>query len=99
MVGTATSIYRGEESLPRQRIRSRYRGCPGRARGGQNNRGLTQPAEYFRGGARAGMETFSETHWAVRCRATAFRSPCHYFCLEPLEPEGEAGREQQYLDY
>jgi hypothetical protein len=80
MVGTLTPIYRGEESLLIQGIRARYRGRPGRARWGENNRSVTQPAEYFRGGARA-IGTFPGRHWAVCCRATALRSHYRHFCL------------------
>jgi hypothetical protein len=83
MVGTVSPIYRGEKSLPRQGIRARYRGRPGRARGGQNNRRIAQLAEYFCEEAR-GIGTFSGKPWAVRCPATAFRSPCRHFCLDPL---------------
>src|SRR5258707_5384374 len=83
MVGTVTSIYRGEESPPTQGSCASYRGHPARARGGQNNRSFALPAEYFCARVRVrATETFSGTHWAVRCRATAFRSPCHRFCLE-----------------
>ena len=74
MVGTVTSIYRGEESLSIQRICGRYRGHPGRARWEQNNRSVAQAGEYFRGGART-IGTVPEEHWAVRCRTTALRSP------------------------
>ena len=81
MVGTLTSIYRGGESLSIEGIRARYRGSPARARWEQNNRSVAWPAEYFRGGARA-IGTFSGKHWAVRCRATALRSPYRHFCLE-----------------
>jgi hypothetical protein len=48
MVATLTSIYHGEESLPIQGLCARYRGRPARARWGQNNRSVAQPAEYFR---------------------------------------------------
>ena len=61
MVGTLTSIYRSEESLPLQGICARYRGRHARARWDQNNRGVVLPAEYFRGGARA-IGTFSGKH-------------------------------------
>ena len=80
MVGTLTSIYRGEESLSIQGICARYRGHPGRARWEQNNRSIAQAGGYFRGGARA-IWTVPEKHWAVRCRATALRSPYRHFCL------------------
>jgi hypothetical protein len=80
MVATLTSIYHSEESLSIQRICAMYRGRPARARWGQNNRSVAQPAEYFRGGAQA-IGTFSGTHWAVRCRATALRSLHRHFCL------------------
>jgi len=81
MVATLTSIYRGEESLPIQGICARYRGHPAaRACWEQNNRSVAQTAEYFREGARA-IGTFSGKHWAVRCRATALRSPYRHFRL------------------
>ena len=50
MVGTLTSIYRGEESLPIQEICALHRGRPARARWGQNNRCIAQLAENFREG-------------------------------------------------
>jgi hypothetical protein len=81
MVATLTSIYHGEESLPVQGTCARYRSHPARARWGQNNRSVAQPAEYFRGGDRP-IGTFPGTHWAVRCRATTLRSPYRHFCLE-----------------
>jgi len=81
MVGTVTPIYCGEESLPSRGIRARYRGRPARARGGQNNGNLAQPAEYFYAEARA-TGTVPGTHWAVCCCATAFRSPCRHSYLE-----------------
>jgi hypothetical protein len=80
MVGTLTSIYRGEESLSIQGICARYRGHPGRARWEQNNRSVAQAAEYFSGRARA-IGAVPEKDWAVRCRATALRSPYRHFCL------------------
>jgi hypothetical protein len=79
MVGTLTSIYRSEKSLRMQGICARYRGRPERARWGQNRR-VSNPAEYFRGGAR-GIGTCRGKHWAVRCCATAHRSPYRHFCL------------------
>ena len=72
MVATLTTIYRGEESLRMQGIFARYRGRHARARWGQNNRSVAQPAKYFRGGARA---IDAGKHCAVHCRATALRSP------------------------
>jgi len=80
MVGTLTSIYRGEESLPIQGICARYHGRPARACWGQYSRSVAQPAEYFRGEARA-IGTFPGKRWAVRYRTTAPRSPYHHFCL------------------
>ena len=80
MVGTLTSIYHGEESLPIQAICARYRGRPARARWRQNNRILAQPAEYSRERTRA-IRTFSGRHWAVYCLSTALRSPYRHFCL------------------
>src|SRR5258708_2786260 len=80
MVGTVTPIYCSEESLPSRGIRTRYRGRPARARGEQNNRSLAQSAEYFCEEARA-SGAFLGKHWRVRCRATAFQSPCRHFCL------------------
>ena len=81
MVASPASIYRGEESLPIQAIRTRYRGCSARARWEQNNGNIGEPAEYFRGGARA-IGAFSGEHWAVRCRATGPWSPYRHFRLE-----------------
>src|SRR5258707_6485076 len=81
MVGTVTFISRNEESLPMQGIRSRYRSCPARASWWQNNRSIAQPAAYFCGEARV-IGMFPEKHRGVRCCATAFRSPCRYFCPE-----------------
>ena len=60
MVATPTSIYHDEESLPIQGICARYRGRPARARWGQNNRSVAQPAKYFRGGARVIRGPFQE---------------------------------------
>ena len=71
-------IYSCEESLLIQGILAGYRGCPARARWGQNSRSVTQPAEYFCRGARA-IRTFSGKHWAVRCRVTALWSPYRHF--------------------
>jgi hypothetical protein len=84
MVATLTSIYCGEESLPTQGICASYRGHPARARWGQNNRSVAQPAEYFCRGARV-IETFPGKYWAVRCCATALRPPYHHLCLAQIE--------------
>src|SRR5258708_14891141 len=81
MVATVTFISCAEESLPIQGIRSRYRHCSARASWWQNNRSIAQPAAYFCGEAWA-IRRFQEKHWGVRCHATAFRSPCHHFCME-----------------
>ena len=81
MARTVTFIYRDEESLPIQGSCTRNRGHPARAREGRNNRSLAQPAECFCGEARA-IGAFPGKNWGVRCRATAFRSPCRHFCLE-----------------
>ncbi len=81
MVGTVTFIYRGEESLPRQGIRAKYRGCPAEAGWWQDSRSIAQPAEHFCEEARA-VWTFPGKPWAVCCRATAFQSPRRHFCLE-----------------
>ena len=80
MVETLTSIYRGEGSLPMQGIWAKYRGRPARARWGLNNRSVAQPTECFHGGARA-IGTFPGKHRAIRCRATALRSPNRHFRL------------------
>ena len=80
MVGSLTSIYHGEESLPIQGIWARYRGRPARTCWGQNNRSIAQPAEYFRKGTRA-IGTFSGKHCAVYGLPTAHRSPYRCFCL------------------
>ena len=85
MVATLTSIYRGEEPLPIQGIRARYRGHPARARWEQDNRSVAQPGEYFREGAQA-IGTFSGKDWAVRCGATTLRSPYRHFCLGVMKP-------------
>ena len=80
MVATPTSIFCSKESLPVQRICARYRGRSERARWGQNNSSVAQPAEYFRKGVRT-IRVFPGKHRAVRFRETALRSPCHHFWL------------------
>src|ERR1700753_4320968 len=80
MVGALTPIYGGGFSLSIQGICTLYRGRLSRARWGQNSRSVAQPGEYFRGGARA-IGTLPGKHWAVRCRATALRSPYRHFSL------------------
>ena len=72
MVGTFAFVCRGEVSVPIHGIWHRSR--PERARWGQNNRSVSQPAEYFRGGAQA-IRAFSEKYWTVCCRTTALLSP------------------------
>ena len=61
MVAILTSIDRGGKSLFIQGACPSCRACPARARWGQNNRSVTQSAEYFHGGAQA-TGTFSEVH-------------------------------------
>ena len=78
-IETPPVISRGEESLPVQEICARYRFRPTRAC--WNNRSVARPAEHFRGEARP-IGTFPQICWAVRCRATALRSPHRHFCLE-----------------
>ena len=79
MVATLYSIYCCEKSLSIQGIRARYRGGPVR---GQNDKCVSQLAEYFRGGAR-NTEVFSRIHCAVhRCAADPILQPPHlYFRL------------------
>src|SRR6266849_1706380 len=78
MVGTPTSIYCCEESLPIRGDPARYFVRPTRTRWRRNNRSPTLPAEYLLGRVRA-IRTFSGSHWTVRCRQTAFRSSCSHF--------------------
>ncbi|KAF8495476.1 hypothetical protein F5888DRAFT_1907803, partial [Russula emetica] len=68
--------------LPIQGICARYRGRPARARRGQNNRSVAQPAKYFRGAASS--RAIAGKHCAVCCRSTALRSPYRHFCLAQI---------------
>ena len=77
MVATLTSIYRREESLHIQGIRARYRVRPARARWGWNNRSVSEPAEYFRGGTRA-IGVYPGKNWAVHFCATAPSPRSHH---------------------
>src|SRR6266403_5026862 len=47
MVGTSTSTYHCEQSLPNQDVCSTYRTCSGRARCGKIDRSIAQPTECF----------------------------------------------------
>jgi hypothetical protein len=93
MVATPTSIYCGKESPPIPQICTKYRSRPARVRLCQNNRSVAQSAEYFRGGARA-IGTIPGNIWAVRYRATAFRSPCRHYAEKEIPSRLQKGLEK-----
>src|SRR6266566_9935753 len=77
MVGTSTTIYGREESLPIQAFCTTHRARPTRAHW-RENRSVAHIAESFFGGVPA-IGASPRRHCAVHFYATAHQSPCRHF--------------------
>src|SRR5258708_38300084 len=80
MAGSFTSIHQCDISLHIPGIDAIYRTRPARARWEKSDRSVTCPADSLLGRV-APVGTCRGSHWEVRRRATARRSPCNSFSL------------------
>src|SRR5258708_25509579 len=80
MAGSFTSIHQLKKSLLIPEVDAIYRTRPARARWGKSDRSVTCPGESLLGGV-APVGTCRGSHWEVRRRATARRSPYNCFSL------------------
>src|SRR5258708_20278315 len=76
MAGSFTSIHQCEKSLLIPGTDAIYRTRPARTRWGKSDRSVTCPGESLLAGV-APVGTCRGSHWEVRRRATARRSPCN----------------------
>src|SRR5216684_260318 len=88
MAGSFTSIHQCEKYLLIPGIDAIYRTRPARARWGKSDRSVTFPGESLLGGVTP-AGTCPGSHWGVRRRATARRSPYNCFSLGWIVKSGQ----------